>query len=638
VVSVKLRRLGRRAATVAVLVSVLGLPLATDAPAAVAGCGPTPVVGGEWRSYGHDMANTRHQDKELLLTIDKVPTLAPAWTFSSVDAGGAGDFTGTPVIADGCLYVASNSGWVFALNADTGALVWKAQLPAGGGVNSSLTVANGLVYAAVSRTTRAEGCTGDACEGPYVVALSQATGAVVWTSAPIDDQLGADTFASPVVYDGLLLVGVSGGAAELGDEADRYAFQGSLVILDAATGALVRKTWTIHSPDAPDDGFAGGAIWSTPAIDVATKTAFVGAGNPFQYEHEHANTNAVLRFDVDRASPTFGEITGSYKGDVDEYLPVLSQAGCTRLPVDNPLAYPEGIGSCGDIDLDFGASPNLFAGPDGRLLVGTGQKSGVYHVFDAATMAPVWKTLVGPPTPVGGIVGSTAIDDENVYGPVTVPGHLWSVSKAGTHRWLAPTADAVHWGNPVAAANGVVYTVDFKGFLDAYDARVGAPLLHRPLALGSATGSDPVLSWAGVSIARGTVYAAVGISGLSDGFVIALRPGASGGGGPLPAPPAPPSLPGPPGGLAGGRVVAGPGAVATTYATTTVTIPRGGSLTFTNLDVPQHDVVADNGSFRSPLIGPGASTPVGGVEALAPGSYGFFCSLHRNMRGTLNVT
>ena len=66
------------------------------------------------------------------------------------------DFTGTPTVADGCMFAGSNGGWVFAVNADTGALVWKAQVPAGGGINGSVTVENGLVYAAVSRVARHE--------------------------------------------------------------------------------------------------------------------------------------------------------------------------------------------------------------------------------------------------------------------------------------------------------------------------------------------------------------------------------------------------------------------------------------------------------------------------------------------------
>src|SRR3954454_3711590 len=139
-------------------------------------------------------------------------------------------------------------------------------------------------------------------------------------------------------------------------------------------------------------------------------------------------------------------------------------------------------------------------------------------------MKPVWKQIVGPPTSVGGIVGSTAYDGGAVYGPVTVPGYTWSLGAGdGGYRWVGPVADGAHWGPPVAVANGVVYTVDTTGYLDAYDARTGTLLLRRPLALG---GSGPAsLSWGGVAIARNTVYAGVGLGSLAEGFIVAFKPG-----------------------------------------------------------------------------------------------------------------
>ncbi|HET7523071.1 MAG TPA: hypothetical protein VFJ79_02895, partial [Acidimicrobiales bacterium] len=311
---------------------------------------------------------------------------------------------------------------------------------------------------------------------------------------------------------------------------------------------------------------------------------------------------------------------------------------CYDIPGNPPPYYPQGVGSCGDLDLDFGASPNLLHDASGRVLVGAGQKSGVYHVFDPTTMKAVWQTIVGPPSSVGGIVGSTAFDGYRVYGPVTAGGYLWSLDRGGGQpRWIAPVADGAHWGNPVAVANGVVYTVDLRGFLDGYDADFGTPVLQRPIVLGSGTGMSPTLSWGGVSVARGTVYAAVGITSLSDGFLVAFRPGGSGSaGGPPPSPG--PSVP------AGETVVAGPGAEYTTYATPVVVVPSGGSLSFVNDDLPQHDVTAtDRGAdgqplFRSKLIGIGEVAPVGGVSRLAPGrSYGFYCSIHPGMQGTLVV-
>jgi polyvinyl alcohol dehydrogenase (cytochrome) len=649
------------------------------------GCGGPSLTGGDWPTYGHDLLNTRNQGEEKVISAADVPTLQSAWVFSSVENGGAGDFTGTPAIRNGCMYIGSTRGWVFAVNADTGKLVWKRQLPYGGGVNGSVAVADrvlpqpkakkkakkrkhlshrrkrkrrarrsaapktaGTIFVNVTRTQKADKCPpGDPCVGPYVVALDQASGEVVWASQSVDNQPGADSYGSPVVFKNRLMIGVSGGSAELGDEADRYAFQGSMNFLDASTGALVKKTWTIHPPKQPDDLFAGGGIWSTPAIDSEDKAAFVGAGNPFKPQAEHPHTDAILRFDVDPRSKTFGEITGAYKGTVDEYFPQYSSLPCYDIPGNPPPYYPQGIGSCGDIDMDFGASPNLFTDSKGRELVGAGQKSGVYHVIDAKTMKPVWTQIVGPPTAVGGIVGSTAIDGDAVYGPVTAPGYVWSIKRGdGSYRWVGPIADGAHWGPPVAYANGIVYSVDFQGNLDAFDARNGVQLLKRPLVLG---GGGPLgISWGGVSIARNTVFASVGVLGLADGFVVAFRQGGAGdvvtdlqqtnlggGGG---------GGPGGPGVPAGPSVVSGPGAASTGYATPLVVDFAGNKVSYTNLDNVLHDVTAtDKGAdgrplFQSKLIGLGESAAIDGTEKLAAGkSYGFYCSVHPGMKGTLQV-
>ncbi len=624
--------LGRTLTGAAVLASLVIVAAGGQAAAAAGHCGPPNAPGGEWPAYGHDYANTRSQPQEKTISPADVPLLSPAWTASTVDAGGKGDITGTPIVDHGCVYVATNGGWAFAFNADTGKTVWKAKVPYGGTVSSSVGVTAGRVYLAVSRLAHSRGCPmGEPCVGPYVVALDRRTGRLDWATRPIDRQAGADVYGSPVIFDGAVMVGVSGGSAELSDEADRYAFQGSMNFLDAQTGGVLRKTWTIHRPNHPKDDFAGGGIWSTPAVDTRAKVAYVGAGNPFRPQAEHRHTNAVLKFDVDRDSPTFGRIIDSYKG-----------------PGNPPPYYPQGVGSCGDLDMDFGAAPNLIEGPHGRELVGAGQKSGVYHVFDAKTMKRVWTQPLGPPSAVGGIVGSTAYDGHSIYGPMTVPGYLWSVSAStGTPRWFAPVGDGAHYGEPVAVANGVVYTVDLTGFLDAYDADTGVLLDKRPLALGG-TNTPASLSWGGVSVARHTVYAAVGITGLPEGFVVAFQPGGTDGMA-SDAPKVARDLAGVDGssGRAGGggaTVIAGPGATSTTYATPVAITKPGGPVTFRNLDIAQHDVTSvkkrrkGKPLFHSRLVGLGESAPVMGLSRVKSGqNYQFYCSIHPGMRGTLIV-
>jgi plastocyanin len=84
--------------------------------------------------------------------------------------------------------------------------------------------------------------------------------------------------------------------------------------------------------------------------------------------------------------------------------------------------------------------------------------------------------------------------------------------------------------------------------------------------------------------------------------------------------------------------VAGPGAASTTYLTPVMVTAPGGPLNFTNLDVAQHDVVSDQGLFKSKLIGLGQTAPVEGLDAVKSGqSYTFHCSIHPGMRGTLIV-
>ena len=81
-----------------------------------------------------------------------------------------------------------------------------------------------------------------------------------------------------------------------------------------------------------------------------------------------------------------------------------------------------------------------------------------------------------------------------------------------------------------------------------------------------------------------------------------------------------------------------------TYTTTNVTMDQGERLTFLNRDFSRHDVVAlksgpDNQPlFRTPLIGQNEEVFVEGSQYLTTGSYEFICSVHSNMRGTLNVT
>jgi outer membrane protein assembly factor BamB len=278
--------------------------------------------------------------------------------------------------------------------------------------------------------------------------------------------------------------------------------QGTFVILDAESGAILKRGYAIPPADQ-DKGFSGGSLWTTSGIDTQTGFAYLEPANspaPSVGSSGHPNTDAILKVDVDPTRPTFGEVVGSFRG------------------LDNMIPSTE-------TDLfKFGGAPNIFNDSHGRKLEGAFQKSGLYYVVDASTMQQVWRSVVGVAFPLG--ASSTAYDGATIYGATAAPGHVYALEgNSGSIRWIAPTADAAHVAFPVAYANGVIYTTDAKGFLDAYDASTGTPLLHRPMMLGANTGTDPVVSLGtGAIVARNTVYAAVGSSVGTPGFVIAFRP------------------------------------------------------------------------------------------------------------------
>lgn len=520
----------RLRATLAIVAMLAG---AFPAPAALADrtdatCSSTHPGGGDWPMFGGDLTGTRNQSFEHYLDVQRVASLTPKWVFDANRASGMpnNEVTGYPIIADGCVFVGSSLatfgavGWVFAMNADTGELVWR--FKTNGGVYSTLAVDDGVVYAFVSRVG-----------SPYVVAIDANSGAKLWETT-VDHQTGADAVSSPIVYDGVVWVGISGTAAEI-NEGDRSSFQGNQVLLDAVTGEILVKEWTIP-PSEWEAGYSGGSVWATLSVDPTTDIGYVGTGNPFDYDLEYETTNSILKMDLDRDSPTFGRILDSYKGNIEEYVPEAAEAvPCQEIEEVNGV-FSFGL-ECLRLDVDFGAMANIFK-IGGRTVVAAGQKSGVVHVVDGNTMERVWTAPLGVPSAVGGIVGSSAYDGQRLYGPHTLGSYIWSVDKTdGALRYITPTGSGINWGPPVTIANGILYTVELSGFLDTFDAETGAPIGRYPLMVapdspGAVGLTDrPPLSWGGVSVARHAVYVTAGVgltsaglTSLPTGYVMMLQP------------------------------------------------------------------------------------------------------------------
>ncbi len=230
-------------------------------------------------TYGLGYGQQRHSALDKI-NVDNVSKLRPAWVYSLADTRGQESF---PMIYDGVMYVTTHKS-TMALDALTGRQLWKSviEYPAEtprvaccGIVNRGVALYNGMVY----RTTL------DA----HVIALDMKTGEEVWRTKSIDYKDGYSMTVAPMMADGVLITGISGG---------EYGIRGYLEGYDPATGARLWRTYTIPAPGEPgsetwkDGGDAwerGGApTWLTGSYDPELNLVFWGTGNP-------ASWNAGLR-------------------------------------------------------------------------------------------------------------------------------------------------------------------------------------------------------------------------------------------------------------------------------------------------------------------------------------------------------
>jgi outer membrane protein assembly factor BamB len=510
----------RSARVIAVAGVLIAASLSGVAAEARPSCAKANHPGGEWRSYGHDLSNTRSQPREKKIDPSNAASLEPKWIFDTTSQKGVldgGGFQNTPVVADGCLYAATSSGWVFAINPDNGKTVWGTPLVGQGGgaliggvIVGSPTVENGIVYLAVSRPG-----------APYVAALDKDNGKILWKSTVMTTKKFTAVFnAAPIVYHGMIFqgwLGVEGSGPTRGGyailDASRSCSSSSNVTCTSSSGGaggkILERRWTISKKEYKK-GYHGASVWCTAAVDPKTMNIYACGGNPHSEGKEARYANSLLKIDGNPRRATFGDIVDHYKGRPDQYVSGADrQAVCDNFGDETTvLVWSAG---CLMLDLDFGASPNLFRDSSGRLMLGNLQKAGVYHAVYADHMAPAWQATISAPC-FSCNATSGAYANGRIYTVGSPPGHLVGIGtrkqQEGRLQWSYPILDGIHYQS-VSTANGVVYLIDGQGNLNIVDAATGLPLMRRPISFDVGTTSVDLASQ-GVAIARNRVFAANG--------------------------------------------------------------------------------------------------------------------------------
>ncbi|HEY4869322.1 MAG TPA: PQQ-binding-like beta-propeller repeat protein, partial [Candidatus Dormibacteraeota bacterium] len=190
---------------IAVLATVMGAVTASGANAAPGHAAARPQAGQQttqdWPTYLHDNARSG-SSAETVLNAANASTLGVKWaatTGNSVVANAA--------VVNGVVYVGSWDGFEYALNATTGAVIWKTGLgsttdpncsyPVTAGVTSSATVQNGVVYVGG----------GDS----FWYALDANTGAILWKVFTGDNSVAGAHYnwSSPLIYNGFAYIGIA---------------------------------------------------------------------------------------------------------------------------------------------------------------------------------------------------------------------------------------------------------------------------------------------------------------------------------------------------------------------------------------------------------------------------------------------
>jgi polyvinyl alcohol dehydrogenase (cytochrome) len=499
-----------------------------------------------WTSAGNGATDDRYQPDETTINTSNVGQLKTKWVFTT-----HGDVSATPTVSDGVVYFPDWGGYINAVDASTGKLIWQetvqslepANAPAGAFSRVSPVLdGNELIFG--------DNFSAEHASGAHLFAVNKNTGALLW-STQLDSHPAAIVTGSPVIVAGKLLIGTSSDEETYAENASYpcCTFRGSLSELDPATGAVIWKTYTVPSnggvpctSDSPPTGcgYSGGAVWDTPAVSVANNAVYIGTGNNYTTPDSASACEqaafAAGTSDANCTSPddhfdsvmalnfTTGAIIWSQREeDWDAWT-----IGC----VDGT----EGVNWCPDPegpDWDFGSGPNLVtvptAGGGSELEVGAGQKSGLYWMYDALTGKELWSADLGPGSPLGGEAWGTASDGTRIYvhesdayhAPYTLPdgthleGGSWAALDpvTGAIDWQVPTP----WGaaalGPQSVANGVVYTGSTNPFkrlsnMFALSAATGRILWRFPS--GGSVNSGP-------AIVDGTVYWG---SGYSEGRII----------------------------------------------------------------------------------------------------------------------
>lgn len=504
-----------------------------------------PLSGSGWTGWSPDAGtSSRYQEADAAaLNAADVPKLKLKWAFG---LPGAATLRSQPVVGGGWLWVGSDNGMVYALDANTGCVHWsfEAQRP----VISSVTV--GPVPGSPGRYAVYFGDF-----GANVYSVDAESGVLLWSQRA--DEHHAAAISGSVVLDSSgerLVVPVGSWEEPMGISAsyECCTSRGAVVVFDTKSGDPLWKTYTLaekarpvwkNSAGVQQYGPAGAAIWSSPTIDSRRNAVYVGTSNSYIPVPDGGASDAVFAFDL-----TDGKLLWSRQLLEDD----ANDFSCGATPEQYQDNCPGKTLGPND---DIGAPPILHTLGDGRQVLIASQESRTTSVLDPdRDGAVIWRGIPSErATATGGNLGP-AVGEEHLYVPLgyqvhqefesseelEAEGGLVAVDPAtGQIKWttiIPKPTDCADPASPyctsanqasVTAIAGAVFTGSVDGTMRAYSSTDGSVIWsyssNRPFdTVNGVAGRGGTLGGPGPTIVDGMVYWGSGyaILGTSPGNVL----------------------------------------------------------------------------------------------------------------------
>ncbi|HEX4025833.1 MAG TPA: PQQ-binding-like beta-propeller repeat protein [Steroidobacteraceae bacterium] len=489
-----------------------------------------PSAGPSWIGWGNNIDNTRFQPASAAgLTAADLPRLRLKWAFGLPNSTSA---YSQPTVASGRVFVGSDTGYVYSLNAKTGCVYWS--FLADAGVRNALTIESLTVHG----HRRDVAFFGDLKANVYGV--DARTGEKLW-STHVEQQYTDRVTAPPAYYRGKLFVPISSWEEFSAASRDYSCCTsvGEIVAVDAHDGKMLWHTYVIperptptrkNSHEVQQYAPAGGSVWNTPAVDPKRNAIYFGTGDATTAPAAKTS-DAVMALDM-----TTGKMLWSYQvTSGDTFL-----GGCFGDARTDNCPPSEGP------DWDIPASPILATLPNGHRLIVVGTKPGDVLAFDPDRKGElVWRTNVtgklAQRLPFGpaafrqtGIQWGGAVYDDTVYYGLKTNGGLAAIQiPTGRRLWQVPIKTGsgsaggppVGHDSPATAIPGVVFLGSSDGTIVAASTTDGHVLwtyrtahafdtVNKVAAHGGSMGSQ------GITVAGGMVFAGSGYSVLQSGAAI----------------------------------------------------------------------------------------------------------------------